>query len=72
MKIATMAIEERASAEDFEELALVLLELDEAIVNDGERVPRQQSCRSEQAGSPSGVDVTPELRTAARAEPPTH
>jgi hypothetical protein len=43
MKVATKAIEERASAEDFEELALVLLELDEAIVNDGERIPRRWS-----------------------------
>lgn len=43
MKIAAMAIEERANAEDFEELALVLLELDEAIVTDGESVPRRWS-----------------------------
>ena len=43
MKLATKALEERASAEDFEELALVLLELDEAIVTEGERVPRRWS-----------------------------
>lgn len=43
MKIATRAIAERASAEDFEEPALVLLELDEAIVTAGESVPRRWS-----------------------------
>lgn len=41
MKIATKAIEERASAEDFEELALILLELDEAVVSGAESVPRR-------------------------------
>jgi hypothetical protein len=45
MKIAAKAVEERASAEDFEELALVLLELDEAIVTDGESVPRRWARR---------------------------
>ena len=41
LKLATKAVEERASAEDLEELALVVLELDEAVVLGGAGVPRR-------------------------------
>lgn len=50
VKIATKAIEERASAEDLEELALVVLELDEALVVDGESVPRRWARRAGRQG----------------------
>lgn len=45
LRLATKAVEERASAEDLEELALVVLELDEAIVTEGEPCPRRWSER---------------------------
>lgn len=41
LRLARKTLEERASAEDFEELALVVLELDEAIVVDGETAPKR-------------------------------
>lgn len=37
LRLARLALEERASAEDLEELALVILEIDGLIVEDGER-----------------------------------
>lgn len=39
LRLAKKALDERASAEDLEELAVVLLELDEAVVVDGEPAP---------------------------------
>jgi hypothetical protein len=41
LRLATKALEERASAQDLEELAMVVLELDEAIVIDREEVPKR-------------------------------
>lgn len=41
LRLARKSIDERATAEDLEELALVVLELDEAIVVDGEAAPRR-------------------------------
>ena len=41
LSLATKAVEERASGEDLEELAAVILELDEAIVVEGEAAPRR-------------------------------
>lgn len=39
LRLAQKAVAERASADDFEELAVVVLELDEALVVDGETPP---------------------------------
>ncbi len=41
LRLARKGLEERANAEDLEELALVVLELDEAIVVDGGRGPKR-------------------------------
>lgn len=41
LRLARKALEERASAEDLEELAIVILELDEAIVVLRERTPKR-------------------------------
>ncbi len=41
LRLATKAIEERANAGDLEELALVVLELDEAIVRESETPPKR-------------------------------
>ena len=41
LRLTRKAFEERASAEDLEELALVLLELDGLIVEEGERGPKR-------------------------------
>ncbi len=41
LRLARKALEERASAEDLEELAVVVLELDEAIVVGGEAAPKR-------------------------------
>lgn len=41
LKLAARALEERASAADLEELAVAVLELDEAIVVDGEKCPQR-------------------------------
>lgn len=46
LRLASKAVEERANGEDLEELALVILELDEAIVIDGEDVPRRWASRA--------------------------
>lgn len=39
LRLARKSLDERASAEDLEELAVVVLELDEALVVDGEAPP---------------------------------
>lgn len=43
LRLARKALEERASAYDLEELAVVVLELDEAIAVGGERPPARWS-----------------------------
>jgi hypothetical protein len=41
LRLARKAMEERASADDLEELALVVLELDEHITVEGRRAPKR-------------------------------
>jgi hypothetical protein len=41
LRLATKALAERASAEDLHDLALTVLELDEAIVVDGQSPPKR-------------------------------
>lgn len=41
LRLARKSLDERASAEDLEELAVLVLELDEALVVDGEEAPRR-------------------------------
>lgn len=41
LRLARKTLEERASAEDLEELAVVVLEIDEAIVVHGESAPKR-------------------------------
>lgn len=41
LRLARKALEEKASAEDLQELALVILEIDEAVVVEGERMPKR-------------------------------
>lgn len=41
LSLARKSLGERASAEDLEELAVIVLELDEAVVVDGEAPPRR-------------------------------
>lgn len=41
LRLARKALEEKANAEDFEDLALVLLEIDGLIVEEGERGPKR-------------------------------
>lgn len=41
LRLARLALEEKATAEDLEELAVVVLELDEAIVVDGKQPPKR-------------------------------
>jgi hypothetical protein len=45
LRLATKALAERASAEDLQDLALTILELDEAIVVDGESTPKRWTQR---------------------------
>ncbi len=41
LRLARKAVEERATAQDLEELAAVILELDETVVVDGVRGPKR-------------------------------
>ena len=51
LRLATMALDARASAEDLEELALLIIELDEAIVVDGAAAPARWMLRKRTVAS---------------------